>query len=81
MEVLESAAKTHSPQSGNGKIIPYGATIGTLSNATDCEICRIGPCDVTSKEELNKLAEQIKEKEQGLDLLSELPSTCLWHHS
>ena len=52
MEVLENAAKTHSPTSGNGKIIP------------------IGPCDVTSKDDLEKLRQQLKEKERSLDLLS-----------
>ncbi|KPI39149.1 Rhamnolipids biosynthesis 3-oxoacyl-[acyl-carrier-protein] [Cyphellophora attinorum] len=55
MEVLENAAKTHSPSSTdtslNGSIIP------------------IGPCDVTSKSDLESLVSQIEAKESHLTLL------------
>ncbi|KAL8912917.1 MAG: hypothetical protein Q9172_007397 [Xanthocarpia lactea] len=50
MEVLENAAKTHSPGDA-GDIIP------------------IGPCDVTSKEELAKLVKDISSKEKHINLL------------
>ena len=54
MEVLERAAKEHSPHSSqanlNGQIIP------------------IGPCDVTSKKDLEKLATEIEIKEKYLSL-------------
>lgn len=55
MEVLENAAKEHSPDSSqtnlNGQIIP------------------IGPCDVTSKAELEKLVADLESKEKYLSLL------------
>lgn len=53
MEVLESAASTHSPaaQGSSGKIIP------------------IGPCDVTSKAELQSLASRITSQDGHLNLL------------
>ncbi|KAL8778114.1 MAG: hypothetical protein Q9213_007557 [Squamulea squamosa] len=50
MEVLENAAKTHSPGDA-GEIIP------------------VGPCDVTSKEELEKLVKDISSKEKHINLL------------
>lgn len=50
MEVLQQAAKTHSPDDG-GEIIP------------------VGPCDVTSKEELEKLVADISKKEKYINLL------------
>ncbi|KIW64130.1 hypothetical protein PV04_09085 [Phialophora macrospora] len=54
-EVLDNAAKTHSPQSSNpsskGQIIP------------------IGPCDVTSKEDLQKLTAELESKEKYLSLV------------
>ncbi|KAL8669679.1 MAG: hypothetical protein Q9168_005736 [Polycauliona sp. 1 TL-2023] len=50
MEVLENAAKTHSPDDA-GQIIP------------------IGPCDVTSKEQLSKLVKDISSKEPHINLL------------
>ncbi|KAL8847741.1 MAG: hypothetical protein Q9221_007229 [Calogaya cf. arnoldii] len=50
MEVLENAAKTHSPDDA-GQIIP------------------IGPCDVTSKEQLEKLVQDISCKEKHINLL------------
>ncbi|KAI4120536.1 MAG: hypothetical protein LQ338_006947 [Usnochroma carphineum] len=49
-EVLENAAKTHTPEEG-GEIIP------------------VGPCDVTSKEDLEKLVKEISSKEKHIDLL------------
>lgn len=55
MEVLQNAAKSHSPTSSNtnlnGQIIP------------------IGPCDVTSKQDLENLVSQIEAKEKYLTLL------------
>ena len=55
MNVLENAAKEHSPSSSNtslnGQIIP------------------IGPCDVTSKSELESLVKSIESKEKYLTLL------------
>ncbi|KAK1830609.1 NAD(P)-binding protein [Podospora conica] len=51
MNVLESAASSHSPSTGPGKIIP------------------IGPCDVTSKPDLENLAKDLAAKESGLHLL------------
>ncbi|KAL8992897.1 MAG: hypothetical protein Q9169_006751 [Polycauliona sp. 2 TL-2023] len=50
VEVLENAAKTHSPDDA-GQIIP------------------IGPCDVTSKEQLAKLVQDISSKEKHINLL------------
>lgn len=50
MEVLENAAKSHSPGDA-GEIVPAG------------------PCDVTSKEELEKLVKEISSKEKHIDLL------------
>lgn len=55
-EVLEKAAKEHSPQSHsdpklNGEVIP------------------IGPCDVTSKSDLEDLVSQISAKEKYLSLI------------
>lgn len=54
MEVLQNAAKQHSPHSSqtslNGQIIP------------------IGPCDVTSKKDLEKLVAEIESKESYLSL-------------
>jgi len=54
MEVLENAAKHHSPHSSqtklNGQIIP------------------IGPCDVTSKTDLERLVSEIESKEKYLSL-------------
>ncbi|CAO1600938.1 hypothetical protein XANCAGTX0491_004610 [Xanthoria calcicola] len=50
MEVLENAAKTHSPGDA-GQIIP------------------VGPCDVTSKEPLEKLVQDISSKEKHINLL------------
>lgn len=50
-EVLENAAKSHSPSSGGGAIIP------------------VGPCDVTSKQDLENLVNQISEKEKHVNLL------------
>ncbi|KAL8711606.1 MAG: hypothetical protein Q9220_004016 [cf. Caloplaca sp. 1 TL-2023] len=49
-EVLENAAKTHSPGDA-GEIIPAG------------------PCDVTSKEDLEKLVQEISSKEKHINLL------------
>lgn len=55
MEVLQKAAKEHSPRSSqtniNGQIIP------------------IGPCDVTKKDDLENLVSQIESKEKYLSLL------------
>jgi NAD(P)-dependent dehydrogenase (short-subunit alcohol dehydrogenase family) len=50
-DVLENAAKSHSPSSGGGAIIP------------------VGPCDVTSKQDLENLVNQISEKEKHVNLL------------
>lgn len=36
-------------------------------------MCRIGPCDVTKKEELEKLVDNLKGKEKYLNLLGEVP--------
>lgn len=51
MEVLENAAKTHSPKNSGGQIIP------------------IGPCDVTKKEDLEKLVADLQKKEKYINLL------------
>ncbi|KAI9841695.1 MAG: hypothetical protein M1837_000427 [Sclerophora amabilis] len=52
-EVLENAAKRHSPSEDEegGRIIP------------------IGPCDVTKKEDIASLVEQISQREEHIDLL------------
>ncbi|KAI9829754.1 MAG: hypothetical protein M1819_005991 [Sarea resinae] len=50
MEVLENAAKTHTPYEG-GQIIP------------------IGPCDVTKKDDLEKIYQEIASKEKHINLL------------
>ncbi|KAK3952692.1 hypothetical protein QBC32DRAFT_135865 [Pseudoneurospora amorphoporcata] len=50
-EVLENAAREHSPEEGNGKIIP------------------IGPCDVTDKDSLQKLVDDLSSREKHLNLL------------
>ncbi|KAK6381449.1 hypothetical protein LTS17_004507 [Exophiala oligosperma] len=54
-EVLENAAKTHTPKSSdkslNGEIIP------------------VGPCDVTSKSDLEKLTKEIESREKYLSLV------------
>lgn len=49
-EVLENAAKHHTPEDG-GQIIP------------------VGPCDVTSKEDLDQLVKDISSKEKFINLL------------
>jgi len=49
-EVLENAAKTHSPDQG-GQIIP------------------LGPCDVTKKDDLEKLYKELASKEKHINLL------------
>lgn len=49
-DVLEKAAKEHSPTDGSGTIIP------------------IGPCDVTSREDLARLSAELEKKESHLDL-------------
>ena len=47
-EVLQNAAKTHSPKSGDGEIIPYSLPLSPFSHSL--LITRsIGPCDVTKK--------------------------------
>lgn len=54
-EVLENAAKTHTPKSTdkmlNGEIIP------------------IGPCDVTNKEDLERLTKELESKEKYLSMV------------
>ncbi|KAL3424349.1 hypothetical protein PVAG01_03630 [Phlyctema vagabunda] len=50
MDVLENAAKTHSPADG-GEIIP------------------VGPCDVTKKEDLERVVAEISKKEKYINLL------------
>jgi len=51
-EVLETAAKEHSPRDGPGELIP------------------IGPCDVTSKDDLDRLTSSLAERgEKHLNLL------------
>jgi NAD(P)-dependent dehydrogenase (short-subunit alcohol dehydrogenase family) len=49
-EVLENAAKTHSPNSG-GQIIP------------------LGPCDVTKKDDLERMYKELSSKEKYINLL------------
>ena len=56
MNVLENAAKTHDPKSSGGSDL-------------NGSIIPIGPCDVTSKDELNGLVKQIEAKESYLTLL------------
>ena len=71
MEALETAAKSHNPSDG-GSIIPYACP---LQQHQRSNFPRIGPCDVTSKEDLQKLYDDLSKKEKHLDLLSEhLPS-------
>jgi len=55
MEVLENAAKTHSPKSGD--------------ELMDGEIVPIGPCDVTKKSDLEKIVKEIESKEKYLSLV------------
>ncbi|KAJ9602794.1 hypothetical protein H2200_012574 [Cladophialophora chaetospira] len=51
-EVLDNAAKTHSPDSSSsGEIIP------------------LGPCDVTSKDDLSKITKELESKEKYLSLV------------
>lgn len=70
MEVLENAAKTHSPE-GDGQIIPYGMRwqADRRKNAEQYN-SSIGPCDVTSKADLDKLVKNLASKEKYLSLLS-----------
>ncbi|KAL8930225.1 MAG: hypothetical protein Q9208_000842 [Pyrenodesmia sp. 3 TL-2023] len=68
MEVLENAAKSHSPGDA-GEIIPYVYGIRPINSKRLLTCCRAGPCDVTSKEELEKLVKEISSKEKHIDLL------------
>ena len=63
MEVLENAAKAHDPSSG--QIIPYVIFYDAVLILTSC---RIGPCDVTSKSDLDQLAKELSSKEKHLNL-------------
>jgi NAD(P)-dependent dehydrogenase (short-subunit alcohol dehydrogenase family) len=54
MHVLENAAKEHSPQSSN--------------NTLNGQIIPIGPCDVTSKSDLESLVKELEAKEKYLTL-------------
>ena len=55
MHVLENAAKSHSPSSSKSNL--------------NGQIIPIGPCDVTSKSDLESLCKSIERKEQYLTLL------------
>ena len=55
MEVLENTAKQHSPHSSNTSL--------------NGQIIPIGPCDVTSKDDLEQLAKDLSKKEKYLTLL------------
>ena len=39
---------------------------------------RIGPCDVTSKEDLQKIYEELAKKEKQLDVLSKVLSLAMY---
>ncbi|KAH0842831.1 hypothetical protein AYO21_10965 [Fonsecaea monophora] len=54
-EVLDNAARTHNPQSSNTSL--------------NGQIIPIGPCDVTSKESLEKLTSELESKEKYLSLV------------
>jgi NAD(P)-dependent dehydrogenase (short-subunit alcohol dehydrogenase family) len=66
-ETLENAAKSHNPTNGEGEIIPYHLPSISCCNFTN--VFRIGPCDVTKKEDLESLVSQISSKESHIDLL------------
>ncbi len=81
-EALEKAAKAHSPDQ-TGQIIPYvrrwGFRHGMAYIGTDT-MDRIGPCDVTSKDDLEKLYQDLSKRETHLDLLGthDAHRTVLW---
>lgn len=55
MQMLENAAKKHSPEHSNA--------------ASDGQIIPIGPCDVTSKTDLDNLVKKLEAREQYLSLV------------
>lgn len=67
MEVLENAAKEHCPSSKKAQ--NDTDDIASSMRDTGGRIIPIGPCDVTSKSDLEKLVKQISEKEDHVDLL------------
>ena len=67
-ETLENAAKSHNPTNGEGEIIPYPPPSISLFGPS-LTYLRIGPCDVTKKEDLEFLVSQISSKESHIDLL------------
>jgi NAD(P)-dependent dehydrogenase (short-subunit alcohol dehydrogenase family) len=66
--VLENAVKSHSPSNGGGEIISY-IPLSSLSPKTLLTSRRIGPCDVTKKEDLESLVSRISSKEKYINLL------------
>ncbi|TAQ83739.1 hypothetical protein B7494_g7934 [Chlorociboria aeruginascens] len=68
MEVLQNAANTHSPTKG-GEIIPLSIKVSIIINGRWLMLLRIGPCDVTRKEDIENLVAQISEKEPFINLL------------
>jgi len=56
-EVLENAAKTHSPSKSSD------------SDAVNGEIIPIGPCDVTKKDDLERITAELESKEKYLSLV------------
>jgi len=65
MEVLENAAKEHCPSSSKAQSDDMASSMRDSGG----RILPIGPCDVTSKADLEKLVKQISEKEDHIDLL------------
>lgn len=66
MEALENAAKTHSPARG-GEIIP--CVYQPHLNGQLLKEARVGPCDVTKKEDLENVVAQIGKNETCINLL------------
>jgi NAD(P)-dependent dehydrogenase (short-subunit alcohol dehydrogenase family) len=65
VEALEKAAKSHNPN-GGGQIIPYVVSLSFLAGLT---CCSLGPCDVTKKEDLEKLCQDLEKREKHINLL------------
>ena len=48
---------------------PYNCNLVYLAKA-DLDVCRIGPCDITSKHEIGQLVHKIAKQEKYINLLS-----------
>ncbi|KAL9109805.1 MAG: hypothetical protein Q9187_008120 [Circinaria calcarea] len=68
VEALENAANSHSPE-GEGQIIPWVYRLVVRHWSGGLTYNRIGPCDVTSKKDLEKLVQEISKKEKYINVL------------